>query len=202
MGLFGFSAKRKLDGKRISILATQGVEQVELTSPREALEKAGAIVELVSPHKLVKGGKIKAWNLVKWGDSFKIDVDLSDAKVSSYDGLHLPGGVINPDVLRMDTDSVDFVRSFFEAGKPVSSICHGPWMLIEADVVRGRTLTSWPSLKTDLRNAGANWVNEEVVEDRKLVTSRGPQDLRAFNKRIIELFASAAHSVEDQMAEK
>jgi len=196
MGLFGFSTKRKLNGRRIAILATEGVEQVELTSPRKTLEKAGAIVDLVSPHKLVKGGKIKAWNMVKWGDSFKIDVSLSQAKVSSYDGLHLPGGVINPDMLRMDTDSVDFVRSFFEAGKPVSSICHGPWMLIEAEVVRGRTLTSWPSLKKDLRNAGANWVNEEVVEDGNLVTSRGPQDLRAFNKRITDLFARAAHSLE------
>jgi protease I len=198
MGLFGFGTKGKLNGRRIAILATQGVEQVELTSPRKALEKAGATVELVSPHKLVKGGKIKAWNLIKWGDSFKIDVSLSQARVSSYDGLHVPGGVINPDILRMDSDSVDFVRSFFDAGKPVSSICHGPWMLIEADVVRGRTLTSWPSLKTDLRNAGANWVNEEVVEDRGLVTSRGPQDLHAFNKRIIELFARAAHSAADQ----
>ena len=197
MGLFGFGTKRKLNGRRIAILATQGVEQVELTSPRKALVKAGAIVELVSPHKLVKGGKIKAWNMVKWGDSFKIDVNLSQAKVSSYDGLHLPGGVINPDILRMDTDAVNFVRSFFEAGKPVSSICHGPWMLIEADVVRGRTLTSWPSLKTDLRNAGANWVNEEVVEDRKLVTSRGPHDLRAFNKEIIDLFASAVDSAKE-----
>jgi len=196
-GFFGFSTKRQLNGRRIAILATQGVEQVELTSPRKALEKAGAIVELVSPHKLVKGGKIKAWNLVKWGDSFKIDVSLSQAKVSSYDGLHLPGGVINPDILRMDTDAVDFVRSFFEAGKPVSSICHGPWMLIEADVVQGRTLTSWTSLKTDLRNAGANWVNEEVVEDRKLVTSRGPQDLRAFNEKIIDLFATAVDSAEE-----
>ena len=139
---------------------------------------------------------------MKWGDSFKIDVDLSDAKFSSYDGLHLPGGVINPDILRMDTDSVDFVRSFFEAGKPVSSICHGPWMLIEADVVRGRTLTSWPSLKTDIRNAGANWVNEEVVENRKLVTSRGPQDLRVFNKKIIDLFASTAPSMEAQKEKK
>lgn len=192
MGLFGFSTKRKLNGKRIAILATQGVEQVELTSPRKALEKAGATVELVSPHKLLKGGKIKAWNLVKWGDSFKIDVNLSQAKVSSYDGLHLPGGVINPDILRTDTDAVDFVRSFFEAGKPVSSICHGPWMLIEAEVVQGRTMTSWPSLKKDLRNAGANWVNEEVVEDRKLITSRGPQDLRAFNNKIVELFATAS----------
>src|SRR6195952_3052982 len=193
MGLFGLGTKRQLNGKRIAILATQGVEQVELTSPREALEKAGAIVDLVSPNKLLKGGKIKAWNLVDWGDSFRIDVSLSQARVSAYDGLHLPGGVINPDILRMDTDAVDFVRGFFEAGKPVSSICHGPWMLIEADVVQGRTLTSWPSLKTDLRNAGANWVNEEVVEDRKLVTSRGPQDLRAFNKKIIALFTSAVH---------
>ena len=190
MGLFGSGTKRKLNGKRIAILATQGVEQVELTSPRKALEKAGAVVELVSPHKLLKAGKIKAWNVVKWGDTFKIDVTLSQAKTSSYDGLHVPGGVINPDILRMDSDAVDFVRSFFEAGKPVSSICHGPWMLIEAGVVRGRTLTSWPSLKTDLRNAGANWINEEVVEDRGLVTSRGPQDLRTFNNKIVELFAS------------
>lgn len=188
MGLFGFGSKGQLVGRRIAILATQGVEQIELTSPGKALEKAGATVELVSPHKLIKGGKIKAWNLVKWGDSFKIDVSLSDARVSAYDGLHLPGGVINPDILRMDTDAVDFVRSFFEAGKPVSSICHGPWMLIEAEVVRGKTLTSWPSLKTDLRNAGANWVNEEVVRDGGLVTSRGPQDLRAFNKQIVKLF--------------
>lgn len=191
MGLFGFGTKRQLINKRIAIIATQGVEQVELTSPREALQKAGAVVELVSPHKLVKVGKIKAWNLVKWGDSFKIDVDLPEARVSSYDGLHVPGGVINPDLLRMNTDAVDFVRSFFEAGKPVSSICHGPWMLIEAEVVRGRTLTSWPSLKKDLRNAGANWVNEESVEDRGLVTSRGPQDLRVSNRRIVELFAGA-----------
>ena len=190
MGLFGFGSKRQLINKRIAILATQGVEQVELTSPRKALEKAGAVVELVSPNKMLKGGKIKAWNLVKWGDSFKIDASLSQAKVSSYDGLHVPGGVINPNILRMNSDAVDFVRSFFEAGKPVSSICHGPWMLIEAGVARGRTLTSWPSLKTDLRNAGANWVNEEVVKDQGLVTSRGPQDLRAFNKQIIELFAT------------
>ena len=191
MGLFGFGSKRQLNGRRIAVLATQGVEQVELTSPRRAMEKAGATVDLVSPHKLVKGGKIKAWNLTDWGDKFKIDVDLSQAKASSYDGLHLPGGVINPDLLRTDEDAVEFIRSFLQSGKPVSSICHGPWMLIEADAVKGRTLTSWPSLKTDLRNAGANWVNEEVVEDRGLVTSRGPQDLRAFNKKIIELFASS-----------
>lgn len=190
MGLFGFGNKRVLNGKRIAILATQGVEQIELTSPKKALEQAGAIVEVVSPHKLVKGGKIKAWNMTTWGDSIKIDVTLGNAKASSYDGLHLPGGVINPDLLRMDSDAVEFVYSFFEYGKPVSSICHGPWMLIEAEVVRGRTMTSWPSLKKDLRNAGATWVNEEVVEDRGLVTSRGPQDLKAFNKRIVQLFAS------------
>lgn len=189
MGFFGVGTRRQLVGRRIAILATQGVEQVELTSPLKALRKAGATVDLISPHKLIKGGKIRAWNLVKWGDSFAIDVSLSQAKVSSYDGLHLPGGVINPDILRMDTDAVDFVRAFFEAGNPVSSICHGPWMLIEAGVVRGRTLTSWPSLKTDLRNAGANWINEDVVEDGGLVTSRGPHDLHAFNKKIIKLFA-------------
>jgi len=189
MGLFGIGSKPKLIGKRIAIIATQGVEQVELTSPRKALRKAGATVDLVSPHKLLKGGKIRAWNLVDWGDSFRIDISLSNAKASNYDALHIPGGVMNPDTLRMDEDAVEFVRSFFEGGKPVSSICHGPWMLIQAEVVRGRTLTSWPSLKKDLRNAGANWVNEDVVEDRGLVTSRGPQDLPAFNKRIIDLFA-------------
>lgn len=189
MGLFGIGSKPKLIGKRIAILATNGVEQVELTSPRKALEKAGAKVDLVSPHKLMKGGKIKAWKMHNWGDSFRVDVALSSARVADYDALHLPGGVMNPDLLRMDEDAVDFVRRFFEAGKPVSSICHGPWMLIEADAVRGRTLTSWPSLKKDLRNAGANWINEDVVEDRGLVTSRGPQDLAAFNKSIVELFA-------------
>jgi protease I len=146
---------------------------------------------VVSPHKGIKGGKIKAWNLVKWGDSINVDVSLSDADVSEYDGLHLPGGVINPDILRMDDDAVDFVRRFFDWRKPVSSICHGPWMLIEAGVVNARRLTSWPSLKTDLRNAGANWVDEKVVEDGNLVTSRGPQDLLAFNDRIVELFSQA-----------
>ena len=189
MGFLGFGSKPVLRGKRIAILATQGVEQVELTSPRKALERAGAVVELISPHKLMKGGRIKAWNLTDWGDSFKVDVTLSNARVSSYDGLHLPGGVMNPDYLRMDSDAVEFVRHFFEAGKPVSAICHGPWMLIEAQVVSGRTLTSWPSLKTDLRNAGANWVTEECVEDRGLVTSRGPHDLRVFNKRMVDLFS-------------
>ncbi len=187
MGILGFG-KKKLKGKRIAILATYGVEQVELTSPRKALMKEGAIVDVISPHKGIKGGKIKAWNMIKWGDSIKVDVSLSDADVNDYDGLHLPGGVINPDILRMNDDAVDFVRRFFDVQKPVSSICHGPWMLIEAGVVDGTTLTSWPSLKTDLRNAGANWVNEKVVQDGNLVTSRGPQDLASFNKKIVELF--------------
>jgi protease I len=191
MGILGLG-KKKLIGKKIAILATYGVEQVELTSPKEALIKEGAIVHVISPHKGIKGGKIKAWNLVKWGDSIKVDLSLSDADVNDYDGLHLPGGVINPDILRMDDDAVEFVRSFFDLQKPVSSICHGPWMLIEAGVVNGATLTSWPSLKTDLRNAGASWVNEKVVRDGDLVTSRGPQDLSAFNRKIVELFRQAA----------
>ena len=188
MGILGFG-KKKLSSRKIAILATHGVEQVELTSPRKALIKEGASVHVISPHKAIKGGKIKAWNLVKWGDSIKVDVSLSDADVSDYDGLHLPGGVINPDILRMDEDAVDFVRRFFDLHKPVSSICHGPWMLIEACVTNGTRLTSWPSLITDLRNAGANWVNERVVQDGDLVTSRGPQDLPFFNKKIIQLFS-------------
>ena len=191
MTILGFG-KKKLSGRKIAILATYGVEQVELTSPKKALLKAGAAVHVISPHKAIKGGKIKAWNLIKWGDSIKVDVSLSDADVNDYDGLHLPGGVINPDILRMDDDAVEFVRRFFDWQKPVCSICHGPWMLIEAGVANGRTLTSWPSLKTDLRNAGANWVDEKVVEDGNLVTSRGPQDLSAFNKKIIELFSQAS----------
>ncbi len=188
MGILGFG-KKKLSSRKIAILATHGVQQVELTSPRKALIKEGAIIHVISPHKVIKGGKIKAWNLVKWGDSIKVDVSLSDADVRDYDGLHLPGGVINPDILRMDEDAVDFVRRFFDLQKPVSSICHGPWMLIEAGVTNGTTLISWPSLKTDLRNAGANWVNQTVVQDGNLVTSRGPQDLPFFNKKIVQLFS-------------
>lgn len=191
MGILGFG-KKQLRNRKIAILATYGVEQVELTSPKKALIKEGAIVHVISPHKGIKGGKIKAWNLVKWGDSIKVDVSLSDAEVNDYDGLHLPGGVINPDILRMDEDAVEFVRRFFDLEKPVSSICHGPWMLIEAGVAKGTTLTSWPSLKTDLRNAGANWMNQTVVQDGNLVTSRGPQDLPFFNKKIVQLFSQPA----------
>ncbi|SRR6266702_3787422 len=188
MALFGFG-NNKLKGTRVAILATNGVEQVELTSPMKALERAGAIVHIVSPHKGIKGGKIKAWKFVKWGDSIKVDVPLSEASVHRYDALHLPGGVMNPDFLRTDSEAIEFIRAFFEAGKPVSSICHGPWLLIEAEVVRGTTLTSWPSIKTDLINAGANWVDKQVVEDNGLVTSRGPHDLPAFNRRIIDFFS-------------
>ncbi len=189
MGLFG--SEPKLKGKRIAILATEGVEQVELTKPRKALEKAGAQTQLISPSSHIKGGKIKAWNLTKWGDSFKVDITLTQAVAGQYDALLLPGGVMNPDFLRMDPEAVRFVRSFVEAGKPIASICHGPWMLIEAEAVAGRTMTSWPSLKTDLSNAGANWVDKEVVEDRGLVTSRKPQDIPAFNKEMIALFSAS-----------
>jgi protease I len=189
MGLFGLG--NKLRDKRVAILCTYGVEQIELTSPKKALEKAGAVVHVITPHSGIKRGKVKAWNMVKWGKDIKVDVDLSDARVGMYDALHLPGGVINPDLLRLDENAVKFVRDFFAAGKPVASICHGPWMLIEAGVVQGRRMTSWPSLRTDLRNAGAEWVDEEVVEDRGVVTSRGPQDLSAFNKQIVDLFSRA-----------
>lgn len=188
MGLF--SSNPKLKGKRIAILATEGVEQVELTKPRRALDKAGAVTHLISPQSHIKGGKIKAWDMVRWGDSFKVDRTLAHASPLEYDALLLPGGVMNPDFLRMDEVAVRFVRGFVEAGKPMAAICHGPWTLIEAEAVAGRTITSWPSLKTDLRNAGANWVDQEVVEDRGLVTSRSPKDLPAFNKAIIELFST------------
>lgn len=177
-----------LHGKRIAILATNGVEQVELTEPRKALEQAGAKTELVSPAK----GKLQAWQHMEKGDQFPVDVELDAADPKNYDGLLLPGGVANPDQLRMLPHAVEFVRSFFDRDKPVAAICHAPWMLVEADVVRGRTLTSWPSLKTDLKNAGAKWVDREVVEDNNLVTSRKPGDIPAFNRKILDLFSGAA----------
>jgi protease I len=183
----------KLNGIRVAILATQGFEQVELTKPKTALEDAGAKVDVIAPKAGIKSGEIKGWNHTDWGDSVKVDVELSGAKETNYDALLLPGGVMNPDKLRTDPQAVAFVKSFFTANKPVAAICHGPWTLIEADVVRGRTLTSWPSLQTDLRNAGAKWVDQEVAEDNGLVTSRKPDDIPAFNKRVIELFGRAAH---------
>lgn len=173
-----------LDGKRIAILATNGVEQLEMTEPRKALEAAGAKVDLVSPAQ----GKVQAWQHMEKGDQFPIDAPLDAADASNYDALVLPGGVANPDQLRAMPKAVRFVKSFFDRDKPVGAICHAPWLLIEADVVGGRTMTSWPSLQTDLKNAGAKWVDREVVEDDGLVTSRKPDDLPAFNEKIVELF--------------
>ena len=177
----------KLAGKRIAILATDGVEQVELTEPRKALDAAGAKTEVVSPAQ----GKLQAWRHLDKADKIAVDVELETADPNNYDALLLPGGVANPDQLRMMPKAVRFVRSFFDEGKPVGAICHAPWMLVEADVVRGRSVTSWPSLHTDLKNAGAQWVDREVVEDNGLVTSRKPDDIPAFNKKIIELFSQA-----------
>jgi deglycase len=174
----------KLNGKRIAILATDGVEQVEMTEPRKALDTAGAKTELVSPAK----GKLQAWQHMEKGDKFPVDVELDVADPNTYDALLLPGGVANPDQLRMLPKAVSFVKSFFDQGKPVAAICHAPWMLVEANVVRGKTVTSWPSLHADLTNAGAHWVDREVVEDHGLVTSRKPDDLPAFNQKIVELF--------------
>ena len=182
-------ATNKLTGKRVAILATDGVEQVELTEPRKALDEAGAKTTLVSP----KSGKIKGWQHDHWGEELKVDVALESANADTFDALLLPGGVMNPDQLRMNKQAVQFVRSFFESGKPVAAICHAPWMLVEADVVSGRSVTSWPSLQTDLRNAGADWVNREVVTDQGLVTSRKPDDIPAFNRKMIEEFAEGEH---------
>ncbi|MCU1319020.1 MAG: ThiJ/PfpI family protein [Edaphobacter sp.] len=194
MAIFNNEFQDKLKGKRVAILATEGVEEVELTKPKKALEDAGAKVDIIAPASGIKSQHIKAWDMTDWGSTIKVDVELSSASSAKYDALHLPGGVINPDRLRIDPEAVEFVKSFIKEGKPVASICHGPWTLIEADAVRGRTITSWPSLKTDLRNAGAQWVDREVVEDKNLVTSRKPDDIPAFNKAMIELFShSVAH---------
>jgi len=180
----------ELDGKRIAFLvANEGAEQVELTSPLEAVRGAGAEADLVAPEK----DEIQAFNHFDKGDTFSPDLAVDEAEPSHYDGLVLPGGVGNPDQLRAEPAAVEFVRAFFESAKPVGVICHGPWTLIEADVVRGRTLTSWPSLQTDLRNAGANWVDEEVHVDEGLVSSRKPDDLEAFNAKIVEEFAEGVH---------
>jgi protease I len=186
----------QLQGKKIAILvANEGVEQVELTSPRDALREAGAEIDLLAP----EDGEIQAFNHLDKGETFTPDKAVSKAHSDDYDGLVLPGGVANPDQLRTDTDAVQFVRSFFEAGKPVGAICHGPWTLINADVVDGRTLTSWPSLQTDLRNAGAEWVDEEVHVDQGLVSSRRPEDLNAFNVKIVEEFAEGVHEGQREM---
>ena len=180
----------RLQGKKIAFLtANEGVEQVELTEPLKAVREAGAETELLAP----EAGQVQAFNHLDKGDTFDADRAVGDADAGEYDGLVLPGGVANPDQLRTKPEALEFVRSFFEAGKPVGVICHGPWTLIDAGVAEGRTLTSWPSLETDLRNAGANWVDEEVHVDQGLVTSRKPDDLEAFNAKIVEEFAEGVH---------
>jgi protease I len=176
-----------LNGLKVAILATDGFEQVEMTEPRNALDAAGADTRLVSP----KEGEVKAWDFTDWGGMFPVDVLLEDARPEAFDALLLPGGVINPDALRTLPEAVAFVKAFFDAGKPVASICHGPWTIIETGAARGRRLTSWPSLRTDLENAGAGWVDREVVVDQDLVTSRKPDDIPAFNREVIALFADA-----------
>ena len=196
MGIFSDEQKTgPLAGKRIAILATEGFEEVELTRPKKALEAAGATVEVISPEAGIKGGEIKAWDMTDWGTKVDVDKKLSEANAGDYDALQLPGGWMNPDKLRVDPAAVAFVKSFFDAGKPVAAICHAPWTMIEAGVVKGRTMTSWPSLKTDLKNAGVNWVDQEVVVDGNLVTSRKPDDLPAFIEQMIEAFAGTGKTV-------
>lgn len=186
----------QLDGLRVAILAAEGFEQAELLEPRKALDEAGARTFVVSPAK----GEVQGWKHFEKGEKVKVDVPLEDAQADDFDALLLPGGVANPDQLRTQPKAVELVREFFEAGKPVAAICHGPWTLIEAGVVQGRTLTSWPSLKTDLRNAGASWVDEEVVVDNGLVSSRKPQDIPAFNRKMIEEFAEGRHAAQARAA--
>ncbi len=178
-----------LNNRKVAILTEEGFEQVELTSPKEALEAAGAQVHVISP----QSGKIKAWDKDHWGIEIEVDKNLNDVKPEDYDALVLPGGVLNPDKLRQNKDAVAFVAAFLQEGKPLAAICHGPQMLIETGLIEGRTLTSYPSLQTDLKNAGANWVDQEVVTDNGLVTSRTPADLEAFNKKAIEEIAEGVH---------
>jgi protease I len=176
-------------GKRVAILVENGFEQSELQEPRKALEQAGVKTDVVSPQR----EEVRGWNEQNWGERVRVDVPLEQANPNDYDGLLLPGGVMNPDKLRMNASAVRFVQAFFGAGKPLFSICHGPWMLVEANAVRGRTVTSWPSLKTDIRNAGGNWVDQEVVTDNGIVTSRKPADIPAFNRKMLEELAEGRH---------
>ncbi|OUL28323.1 type 1 glutamine amidotransferase domain-containing protein [Nostoc sp. 106C] len=177
----------ELTNKKVAILVTDGFEQVEMTQPKLALESAGAQTHIISP----KSDRVQGWNHYDKGDFFPVDVPLDQVNSADYDALLLPGGVANPDQLRTQAKAIEFIKSFFDTDKPVAVICHGPWTLIEADVVRGRRLTSWPSLKTDLQNAGAQWVDQEVVVDSNLVSSRKPDDIPAFNREMIELFSHA-----------
>ena len=181
----------KLDGKKVAILVTDGFEQVEMTKPREALNEAGAETKIVS----LKPGKIQGMHHADKGDKFDVDLTLDEAPPEEFDALMIPGGLMNPDALRSNDDALEFTRHFFREGKPVAAICHGPWVLVDAGVVRGRTLTSWPAIKTDVKNAGGKWVNEQVVVDNGLVTSRKPDDIPAFNKKMIEEFCEGRHKV-------
>ena len=176
-----------LNGLKVAILVTDGFEQVELVEPRKALDAAGAKTQIVSP----KNDRVRGWKHTEWGDELPVDVPLQNAKPEDFDALLLPGGVISPDKLRIEPKAVNFVKSFFDANKPVAAICHGPWTIIEAGAARGRRIASWPSLKTDLRNAGAEWLDQESVVDRNLVSSRKPDDIPAFNRAMIELFGGA-----------
>ncbi len=180
-------AHENLKGLKVAILIDNGYEQVELIEPRKMLDQAGAVTRIVS----TQGERVRGWNFTEWGDEVLVDVALDSARPNDFDALLLPGGVFNPDSLRMQPKAVAFVKAFFDAGKPVASICHGPWTIIEAGAARGRRLTSWPSLKTDLRNAGAEWVDQEVVVDANLVTSRNPDDIPAFNRAMIKRFAES-----------
>jgi deglycase len=179
----------ELRNKRVAALVENGFEQSELLEPKQALEAAGARVDVVSP----QSGKVKGWKHTDWGQEVGVDRDLAEVRADEYDALLLPGGVMNPDKLRMNSKAVAFVKAFADAGKPIAAICHGPWTLIEAGAVQGRTMTSWPSLQSDLRNAGAHWVDQDVVTDNGLVTSRKPDDIPAFNRKMIEEFAEGRH---------
>jgi protease I len=181
-------ANDTLHGLKVAILVADGFEQVELVEPREALDQAGADTQVVSPNR----ERVRGWNFTDWGDEIAVDVPLDRARPEDFDALLLPGGVMNPDTLRMQPPAVEFVRAFFDSGKPVAVICHGPWTVIETGAARGRRIASWPSLKTDLRNAGAEWVDQPVVLDRNLVSSRRPDDIPEFNRGMIDLFSQAA----------
>jgi protease I len=180
---------RKLEGKKVAILVASGFEQVEMTTPKKALDEAGAETKIVSP----KSGQIQGMRHADKGDKFDVDLTLEEARPEDFDALLIPGGLFNPDELRANADALEFTRHFFGAGKPVAAICHGPWVLVDAGVARGRTLTSWPHIKTDIKNAGGKWVDEEVVVDNGLVTSRKPDDLPAFNQKMIEEFCEGRH---------
>jgi protease I len=177
-------ANENLVGVKVAILVDDGFEQIELVEPRKALDQAGAETSVVSP----KNDRVRGWNFTEWGDQLSVDMVLDRARPQDFDALLLPGGVMNPDALRIEPKAIDFIKAFFDAGKPVASICHGPWTIIEAGAARGRRIASWPSLRTDLKNAGAEWLDQEVVVDGNLVTSRKPDDIPAFNREMIGLF--------------